>query len=103
MAFDLSIIIPTEDILIQKDYSIVENRMENRIRQLQVDIDFDIQSRNYKGISKYRKEEKSIKEEMNFLEEENGGGELKFRRLHSMFNGAQIDIDKLDFLRCFDR
>ena len=78
---------------ILKIVEIVE-KIKNRIRQLQVDIDVDIQSRNYEGISEYRKEEESIKAEMNFLEKFGANGR-EVRKLRSMLKGAQMDIDKI--------
>jgi hypothetical protein len=78
---------------ILKIVEIVE-KTENRIRQLQVDIDVDIQSRNYEGISEYRKEEESIKAEMNFLEKSGANGR-ELRKLRSKLKGAQMDIDKI--------
>ena len=78
---------------ILKIVEIVE-KIKNRIRQLQVDIDVDIQSRNYEGISEYRKEEESIKAEMNFLEKFVANGR-EVRKLRSMLKGAQMDIDKI--------
>jgi len=76
-----------------KIVEIVE-KTENRIRQLQVDIDVDIQSRNYEGISDYRKEEESLKKEMNFLEKFGANGR-ELRKLRSMLKGAQMDIEKI--------
>jgi hypothetical protein len=82
-----------KSLRILKIVEIVE-KIKNRIRQLQVDIDVDIQSRNYEGISEYRKEEESIKAEMNFLEKFGANGR-EVRKLRSMLKGAQMDIDKI--------
>jgi len=96
---DLEILLDAAEGYVQKLLRVLKiveivEKTENRIRQLQVDIDVDIQSRNYEGISDYRKEEESLKKEMNFLEKFGANGR-ELRKLRSMLKGAQMDIEKI--------
>ena len=96
---DLEILLDVAEGYVQKLLRVLKiveivEKTETRIRQLQVDIDVDIQSRNYEGISEYRKEEESLKIEMVFLEKFGANGR-ELRKLRSMLKGAHMDIEKI--------